>query len=120
MALMELSVVDQRYSAVMEVMQHGLAKAEVARRYGVSRQTVHSWVNRYRTGGVEALKDGSHRPDDCPHQMSGAVEARQSFRIRSTNLADFHSSCRSSFQRPATSALQADNSGLVRSWPAQQ
>jgi hypothetical protein len=42
---------------------------EVADRYGVSRQAVHSWLRRYRTGGLDALADRSHRPNTCPHQM---------------------------------------------------
>lgn len=76
MSLVELSVVDQRYAAVMEVVQHGLSKTEVAARYGVTRQSIDTWVKRYRSGGVEALKDGSHRPSTCPHQMPTEIEAR--------------------------------------------
>ena len=49
---------------------------EVADRYGVSRQAVHSWLRRYTNGGLEALADRSHRPRHCPHQMPAAVEAR--------------------------------------------
>jgi transposase InsO family protein len=49
---------------------------EVAERYGVSRQAVHSWLRRYTTGGLDALADRSHRPRHCPHQMPAAVEAR--------------------------------------------
>lgn len=48
---------------------------EVAERYGVSRQSVHAWVRRYRDGGLGALADRTHRPDTCPHQTSDAVEA---------------------------------------------
>jgi len=47
----------------------------VADRYGVSRQTVHGWLGRYRTGGLDALADRSHRPNTCPHQMPATVEA---------------------------------------------
>jgi transposase InsO family protein len=53
-----------------------LAVTEVAKRYGVSRQLVHAWVNRYRVGGPEGLADRSHRPNRCPHQLAAAVEAR--------------------------------------------
>jgi transposase len=35
----------------------GLPNAEIARRVGVTRQTVISWRNRYRAGGVGALED---------------------------------------------------------------
>ena len=73
--LQERSVVEQRYQAVVEVLE-GMPVVEVAERYGVSRQSVHAWVGRYRTGGLEALADRSHRPVGCPHQLSSAVEAR--------------------------------------------
>ncbi|MDF2738933.1 MAG: family transposase [Actinomycetia bacterium] len=74
--LLELTVAEQRFNAVMEVLRDRLTVIEVAERYGVSRQTVHGWLGRYRTGGLEALADRSHRPRRCPHQMPAAVEAR--------------------------------------------
>jgi DNA-binding NarL/FixJ family response regulator len=46
--LVELSVVEQRYHAVMEVISGGIPVVEVAERYGVSRKTVHAWLRRYR------------------------------------------------------------------------
>lgn len=48
---MELSVVEQRYHAVMEVAA-GVAVTQVAARYGVSRQSVHAWVRRYEQSGL--------------------------------------------------------------------
>ena len=54
--LVELSIVEQRYHAVMEVIS-GAPVTEVARRYGVSRQSVHNWLGKYRTGGIAALAD---------------------------------------------------------------
>jgi transposase InsO family protein len=74
--LLELTVAEQRFNAVMEVLRDGLTVIEVAERYGVSRQAVHGWLRRYATGGLDALADRSHRPDSCPHQMPSAVEAR--------------------------------------------
>lgn len=74
--LLELTVAEQRFNAVMEVLRDGLTVIEVADRYGVSRQAVHGWLRRYRTGGLEALADRSHRPHSCPHQMPAEIEAR--------------------------------------------
>jgi transposase-like protein len=62
--LVELSVVEQRYHAVMEVIS-GAPVTEVARRYGVSRQAVHGWLGRYEREGLAGLTDHSHRPA-CP------------------------------------------------------
>jgi transposase len=74
--LLELSVVEQRYNAVMEVLRDGHMVIEVAERYGVSRQAVHRWLRRYQQGGLDALADRSHRPRRCPHQLAAVVEAR--------------------------------------------
>lgn len=74
MALVEVSVVEQRYRAVLEV-RAGVPVTEVAVRAGVSRQSVHAWIRRYEQGGLGALADRSRRPESCPHQVSAEVEA---------------------------------------------
>lgn len=75
MVLVELGVVEQRYQAVLEVLQ-GATVTDVARRYGVARQTVHVWLRRYADHGLAGLVDRSSKPDTCPHQISAEVEAR--------------------------------------------
>jgi transposase InsO family protein len=74
LALVEVSVVEQRYRAVLEV-RAGVPVTEVAARFGVSRQSVHAWVRRYDEGGLGALADRSRRPESCPHQVPDEVEA---------------------------------------------
>ena len=74
--LVELGLVEQRYRAVLEVLNDGATVTDVARRYGVARQTVHSWLRRYATAGLAGLADASSKPATCPHQMSPEVEAR--------------------------------------------
>lgn len=64
--LVELGVVEQRYRAVLEVLEDGTPVTEVARRYGVARQTVHEWLARYASGGLGGLADRSPRPASCP------------------------------------------------------
>ena len=64
----------KRYHAVMEVLAAGVPVVEVAERYGVLRKTVHSWLNRYRDGGLAGLADRSHRPRSHPWQVAPAVE----------------------------------------------
>ena len=70
----ELSVAEQRYQAVLAVIQDGETVTDVAARFGVRRQTVHEWLARYEAGGLEGLGDRSHRPRSCPHQMGSLVE----------------------------------------------
>jgi hypothetical protein len=55
--LRELNVVEQRYQAVLQVLD-GIPVTEVAERFGVARQTVH----RY---DAQSPCSGSMR---CPHQ----------------------------------------------------
>src|SRR3954447_10182887 len=65
---------EQRYQAVLEV-QSGVPVVDVAERFGVSRQAVHRWKNRYQSGGLEALADRSKRPRSSPWQVPAEVEA---------------------------------------------
>src|SRR6267378_3280170 len=70
----EMSVAEQRYKAVMAVISEGRTITQVARDWGVSRQTMHAWLARYEADGLEGLANLSHRPAHCPHQMAAAVE----------------------------------------------
>jgi transposase-like protein len=74
--LVELGLVEQRYQAVLEVLNDGAAVTDVARRHGVARQTVHDWLRKYAANGIGGLADRSSRPLSCPHQMPAVVEAR--------------------------------------------
>jgi transposase InsO family protein len=73
--LVELSLVEQRYKAVLEVLE-GASVTDVAKRNGVSRQTVHTWLRRYANEGLGSLADRSTKPEQCPHQMPPQVEAK--------------------------------------------
>ena len=73
--LVELSMVEQRYDAVREVLD-GASVKDTATRYGVDRRTLHRWLVRYASEGLAALVDKSSKPDRCPHQMAPEVEAR--------------------------------------------
>src|SRR5215472_12398661 len=72
--LRELNVVEQRYQAVLQVLD-GIPVTEVAERFGVARQTVHRWLARYRDSGIAGLADRSHAPKSHPWRISAEVEA---------------------------------------------
>ena len=74
--LRELSVAEQRYQAVLAVIEDGVPVTVVAEKHGVSRQTVHAWLRRYAAAGLGGLADQSSRPASCPHQIPPPVEAR--------------------------------------------
>jgi transposase-like protein len=64
--LVELGVVEQRYDAVNEVRDGEGTVTEVAERNGVTRQSLHNWLRRYRERGMAGLVDRSKRPRSCP------------------------------------------------------
>ncbi len=66
---------EQRYQAVLAVISDGETISSVAARFGVHRKTVHGWLARYEADGLEGLRDRSHRPRSCPHQIRASVEA---------------------------------------------
>lgn len=65
---------EQRYKAVLAVISDGRSITEVAASWGISRQTLHTWLARWEEGGLEGLADRSHRPASCPHQLDARVE----------------------------------------------
>jgi transposase InsO family protein len=69
----ELSVAEQRYRAVLEAGA-GVPVTEVAERYEVSRQSVHTWVRRYRQEGIAGLEDRSHRVHAHPWRIPDDLE----------------------------------------------
>jgi transposase InsO family protein len=69
-----LSTQEQRYRAVLAVEAGGRV-GEVAFQFGVSRQSLHAWLVRYRADGLDGLADRSHRPASCAHQAPPEVEA---------------------------------------------
>jgi transposase InsO family protein len=69
-------MVEQRYQAVREVLDTGATITDVASRYGVDRRTLHRWLTRYASGGLEALATQSSKPATSPSQMDPVIEAR--------------------------------------------
>lgn len=74
--LLEISKLEQRYEAVLGVIRDGLDVTEVAEAYGVSRPEPPHLALPLRKGGLEGLKDRSHRPKTSPLQMPAPSEAR--------------------------------------------
>lgn len=72
--LKEISVLEQRYQAVLADIQDGVPIVEVARRFDVWRQAVYRWLRWYKDEGVQGLKDRSHPPPRCAHQIPAEVE----------------------------------------------
>jgi transposase InsO family protein len=58
----------------MEVLD-GSPVGEVAVRYGVSRQSIYTWRDKYKAGGIDGLRDASRRPRTSPSRLPAQVEA---------------------------------------------
>ena len=58
----------------MEVLD-GSPVSEVAIRYGVSRQSVYTWRDRYAAGGIDGLRDASRRPRTSPSRLPAEAES---------------------------------------------
>lgn len=59
----EESKQEQRRRLIRVLEQAGASVSEVARRFGVTRQTVYKFVERYRKEGLAGLGDRSRRPN---------------------------------------------------------
>ena len=81
--LVELGLVEQRYKAVLEVLDDGASVTDVARRYGVGRQTVHTLAAPLRdrgAGGTGRPQLSARRlpaPDGAGRSRRKVVEMRR-------------------------------------------
>src|SRR5574341_809148 len=80
-----------REEMVRAVVDGGLTKAEAARRFNTTPKTVAKWVDRFRTEGVDGLRDRSSRPLSSPSQTPpatcAAVEALRRRRYTGKQIA---------------------------------
>jgi len=65
---------EQRYQVVSAVIHGGFSVVEVTSRFGVSRQTIHSWLLKYEKSGLPGLTNHSHKPRSCSHQIIGEID----------------------------------------------
>lgn len=63
----------QRCTFVLEHQTGHFSMTELCQRFNISRKTGYKWLQRYRDGGIEALKDQSRAPKHCPHRTDETV-----------------------------------------------
>lgn len=63
-----------RLLLVRRVLEDGWPPAHAAAMAGVSRQTVHKWLRRFRDEGLAGLQDRSSVAHHCPHRTTPDVE----------------------------------------------
>src|SRR5712671_4204824 len=59
--------------AMVRCVEAGLSKAATARQFNTTPKTVAKWVERFRAGGVDGLRDRSSRPLSLPSQTAAAT-----------------------------------------------
>jgi transposase len=59
--------------AMVRCVAAGLSKAAAARQFNTTPKTVAKWVERFRAGGVDGLRDRSSRPLSLPSQTAPAT-----------------------------------------------
>lgn len=67
------TVVSIREEFVLRALEPNTNLAGICREFGVSRKTGYKWLERYRSGGVLALRDLSRRPHTSPLGVSPEV-----------------------------------------------
>jgi transposase InsO family protein len=65
----------QRREFVVLASAAGVNFRALCRRFGISAKTGYKWLQRFRTGGVAALRDRSRRPQRSPGQCPAAISA---------------------------------------------
>jgi transposase InsO family protein len=67
-------VVEQRFRFVEEYNAESWTLAELCRHYGISRPTAYKWLERYKSEGMEGLKDHSRAPLHHPQAVSTEIQ----------------------------------------------
>jgi transposase InsO family protein len=70
------TIMDSRLEFVRMVERGDLSVSELCRRFGISRETGHLYLRRYRDAGPEGLRDRSSRPHTSPRRSVTAIETR--------------------------------------------
>jgi len=65
---------EERFRFIEAVAAEEFSVADLCRQFGVSRKTGCKWLERYRQGGLEALRDRSRAPEHHPNEVLEDVE----------------------------------------------
>ena len=84
MPFQETSVMAARISVLKDYDTGVFTVSELARRYGVSRETIYVWKRRRADGDLRWFEDHSHAPGTCPHatpaeQAAAIIAIRERF-----------------------------------------
>jgi putative transposase len=72
----ETCAVDERIEFVRAVLDSGEGKAELCRRFGITRRTGYKWLERFDQAGRGGLEDRSSIPHSHPNQVAAELMDR--------------------------------------------
>jgi putative transposase len=67
---------NERNGLIKDYLSGENSVSELARQYGVSRKTVHKWINRFKERGAVGLNELSRSPHHHPNALSQQMELR--------------------------------------------
>lgn len=70
----EVTTMFLRHEFVSRAGREGANIRQLCRGYGIAPATAYKWLDRFRDGGVDALRDRSRRPLSSPRRRSPQVE----------------------------------------------
>jgi transposase InsO family protein len=65
-----MDAMDQKITLISDWNSSAYSKAELARKYELSRQTIYKWLLRYEQEGIDGLKERSRAPHECANKTS--------------------------------------------------
>jgi transposase InsO family protein len=71
-----MDIREQRVQFVVAALRGERSLSSLCREFGISRPTGRVWLERYRSGGVEAIAERSRRPLHSPRRTAPELEER--------------------------------------------
>ena len=66
----ETSTMDQKRLFIKDYHRGAFSRAELCRRYEISRPTGDKWVDRFEAAGTPGVEERSRRPHGCSHETA--------------------------------------------------
>lgn len=73
MAWQAVEPMEERIRFVLKATREEVGVAELCRQFGISRKTGYKWLARYRTRGLEGVRELSRRPRTSPTRVPAEV-----------------------------------------------
>lgn len=117
----ETHVMELRQRFILEVLSSLVSKAELCRRYRISRRTGDKWIERFLEEGFEGLQDRSSRPHSSPcatpsDVVEAILEVREKYGYGPKKITWYLERNRPELELPSRTTIHniLDRNGVVR------